>query len=95
MDKANLNTDQLAFVMARRDYLNDVDRARFAEEIKLHEAGKLFGNSDVADVSDEDLEGLKVTDLKKIADQLEIEGSKDMKKPELIEAIKEARANQE
>lgn len=93
MDKANLTEDQLAFVMARRSYLNDADQARFAEEIKLHEAGKLFGGSaNLDEVADEDLEDLKVADLKKIADKLEIEGSKDMKKPELIEAIKEARA---
>ena len=93
MDKANLNDEQLAFVMARRSYLNDADRARFEDEIKLHEAGKLFGGSaNLEEVSDEDLEDLKVADLKKIADKLEIAGAKDMKKPELIEAIKEARA---
>lgn len=42
MDKDNLTKEQLGFLMARRDYMNDALKARYASEIKLHEAGKLF-----------------------------------------------------
>ncbi len=42
MDKDNLTKEQLGFLMARRDYMNDTLKARYASEIKLHEAGKLF-----------------------------------------------------
>lgn len=53
MDKDSLTEDQLAFLMARRPYMNDVQRTRFAKEIKLHEDGKLFAPKGDAE-SDED-----------------------------------------
>lgn len=39
MDKANLSTEQLGFLMARRSYMNDEQRKRYADEIKAHEGG--------------------------------------------------------
>ena len=42
MDKDTLDESQMGFMMARRGYMNDEQRTRFAKEIKLHEAGKLF-----------------------------------------------------
>lgn len=61
MDKNSLSDDQLGFVMARRSYLNDADRARFADEIKAHEAGKLFSapSEEVEEGADEEAEAPK------------------------------------
>ena len=53
MDKDSLSEEQLAFLMARRPYMNDVQRTRFAKEIKLHEDGKLFAPKEEAESDDE------------------------------------------
>lgn len=53
MDKDSLSEEQLAFLMARRPYMNDVQRTRFVKEIKLHEDGKLLTPKVEAEVDEE------------------------------------------
>lgn len=91
-DKDSLSTEELAFVMARRQFLNDEQRKRFAEELKKHEAGKLF-KTDEIDL--ENLEGMPMATLAKIAKQLKIKGVKDLDKDALIEAIREVKGGKE
>jgi len=39
LDKDSLSVDQRDFLIARRSYLNDADRARFKDVIEAHEKG--------------------------------------------------------
>jgi len=55
MDQETLTNEQKGFLMARRSYMNDEQRKRYADMIKLHEAGKLI-LEDESDESDEDEE---------------------------------------
>ena len=89
LDKNSLNRGELEFLMARRDYMNDVQRERFSKEIALHEKGNLFKSSDE---SVDDLAGLKLKELVALAEEegLDID-TKGMKAPELVEAIRAAR----
>jgi len=83
MDKDTLTEDQLAFVMARRGYLNDEQRKRFADEIELHEEGKLFNQPEkpVAEMS--------LKELKAKAKSLDIKAERGWKEADFIEAINE------
>lgn len=96
-DKDTLNVQQQEFLMARREYMNDAQRERYADMIKAHEAGIKKGakKEDSNEKKDEDekpLSKMNVEELKAKAEELEIDGFEDMKKDELVEAIKEATA---
>ena len=39
LDKSSLSEDQKGFLLARRSYLNDSDRARYQDLIDAHEDG--------------------------------------------------------
>jgi hypothetical protein len=39
MDQESLNEEQAGFLMARRGYMNDEQRKRYAKMIEKHEAG--------------------------------------------------------
>lgn len=94
LDIDSMSQEELAFLMARRSYMNAPQRERFAKTIKLHEEGKLFKKEKTAskDEVEDDLTGLGVKALVAIVkdEKLDIE-TKGMKAPELIEAIREAR----
>lgn len=53
LDISSMSDDQLAFLMARRGYMNAVQTERFAKTIKLHEDGKLFKTAKTASVEEE------------------------------------------
>lgn len=95
LDIDSMSQEELAFLMARRSYMNAPQRERFAKTIKLHEEGKLFKTAKTTSAKEEvndDLTGLGVKALVAIvkAENLDIE-TKGLKAPELIEAIREAR----
>ena len=86
-DKNTLSRDELAFVMARRSYLNDVDQKRFGDEIKLHEKGELFP---VIEEGGDDLDGMKLAELKQLAKDMKLTVSGKTEKA-FREAIRKAR----
>lgn len=88
-DKDSLSMDEIGFLMARRSYLNDADRARYADLIKKHEKGELFPVKEEEEV----LGAMSLKELKKIAKGLEIKGFDKMKAPALIDAINVARGD--
>lgn len=53
----SLSRDEMEFVMARRSYLSNEDKKRFAHEIELHEEGKLFEAREEAGEESEGEEG--------------------------------------
>ena len=86
-DQESLTRPEAEFLMARRSYMNDADKKRYADMIKKHEAGTLFPAEEGAD---EDLSKLSLKQLKKIAKEKGVEGLSKMKTPEeVIEAINE------
>lgn len=90
MDKDTLSDDQKGFLMARRSYMNDEQRKRYADMIKLHEAGKLLTP---AEEDESDLETLSIKKLQAIAkdEEIDVKGLKTAK--ELARAIKASRAD--
>ena len=88
MDKDSLSDEQKGFLMARRGYMNDEQRKRYADMIKLHEEGKLFGATE-EDMSD--LKTLSVATLKEVAKEegVDVKGLRSAK--ELIKAIQASR----
>lgn len=90
-DKASLTTEELGFLMARRSYLNEEQRAKYADLIKKHEAGSLF--EDEAGDS-EDLSSMTLKQLKAVAkaEEVDIKGLKT--ESEIIDAINEARGEE-
>lgn len=94
LDINSMSEDQLAFLMARRGYMNAVQTERYAKTIKLHEAGKLFKAK--AEEGSDDLDGLALKALVAVvkAEKLDID-TKGLKADELREAIREARVAEE
>lgn len=86
-DKDSLSMEEIGFLMARRSYLNDADRARYADLIKKHEKGELFPVKE----EEEALGSMTLKQLKALAKELEVKGFDKMKAPALIDAIKVAR----
>lgn len=85
-DKDTLNDQQREFLMARREYMNDDQRKRYADMIEDHEANIGKSGKEVP------LSKMKLDELKAKAEALGIDGFEDMKKDELVEAIEEATA---
>lgn len=57
LDINSMSEEELSFLMARRSYMNAVQKERFAKTIKLHEDGKLFSaKKKVVDEEEEDSE---------------------------------------
>ena len=84
-DQDSLTRPEAEFLMARRGYMNDADKKRYADMIKKHEAGTLFP---VEEGAEEDLSKLSLKQLKKIAKDKGVEGISKLKTAEeLIEAI--------
>lgn len=88
-DKDRLSTEELGFLMARRGYLNDEQRARYADLINKHEKGKLFSSDE-----DTDLGSMTLKELKAVAkaEGVDIKGLKT--EGEIIDAINEARGEE-
>lgn len=55
LDIDSMSEEELAFLMARRSYMNAPQKERFAKTIKLHEDGKLFKKGKKEE--DEEVEG--------------------------------------
>ena len=53
LDIDSMSEDQLAFLMARRGYMNAVQKERFSKTIKLHEEGKLFKKAKTSTTEEE------------------------------------------
>lgn len=87
MDKEALSTEQIGFLMARRSYLNDEQRKRYADMIKLHEKGELLPSPEGQKVAlgDMNLKQLKAEAKKR---EVDISGLKTEK--EIIKAIEDA-----
>lgn len=92
LDQETLNDEQKGFLMARRGYFNDEQKKRYAEMIKLHEAGKLFASTEE---DESDLTTLSLAKLKDIAKEegVDVKGLKSAK--EFAKAIKVAREDNE
>lgn len=88
MDQESLNIEQKQFLMARRPYFNDEQKKRYADMIKLHEAGKL---TEEVEEDENDLETLSLASLKKIAkeEKVDVKGLKSAK--EFVKAIEASR----
>lgn len=85
MDQAMLTEDQIGFLMARRGYMNDEQRKRYADMIEEHEnKPETAEEKPIADMS--------VKALNAKAKELNIKGAKDMEKDELVAAIEKATA---
>lgn len=85
MDQESLNIEQKRFLMARRDYFNDEDKKRYAEMIKLHEAGKLV---EEVEEDENDLNTLTLASLKEVAKEEGVEVTGLKSKAEFVKAIK-------
>lgn len=85
MDQESLNIEQKRFLMARRDYFNDEDRKRYADMIKLHEAGKL---TEEVEEDASDLNTLTPASLKEVAKKEGVEVTGLKSKAEFVKAIK-------
>lgn len=92
MDKDSLTREQLGFLMARRGYMNDEQRKRYADFIKKHEAGTLF-EDEVEDESN--LATLSLASLKAVAKEegVNVKGLRSTK--EFVKAIQAHRDEQE
>lgn len=88
MDKDSLSREQLGFLMARRGYMNDEQRKRYAELIKKHEAGTLFKDEDE---DESNLNTLSLASLKALAKEegVVVTGLKSTK--EFVKAIQAKR----
>lgn len=89
MDQETLNDEQKGFLMARRGYFNDEQKKRYADMIKLHEAGKLFKKKEE---DEDDLSTLSMASLKKVAKAEDVNINKLKSEKEIIKAI-EAKRN--
>lgn len=89
-DKDTLSSEELGFLMARRSYLNDEQRSRYADLIKKHEKGELISSNE-----DTDLGSMTLKELKAVAkaEGVDIKGLKT--ESEIIDAINEARGEEE
>lgn len=72
LDADAISQDQLAFLMARRSYMNAEQKKRWANEIDLHEEGKLF-------VADLPVAEMNLKQLKAKASELGLEVKKGAK----------------
>lgn len=88
MDKDSLTREQLGFLMARRGYMNDEQRKRYADVIKKHEEGTLFEEEEE---DENDLKTLSLASLKALAKEegVDVKGLKA--KGEFIKAIQAQR----
>lgn len=87
-DKDSLSDGEVQFLMARRSYLNDEQKKRYADLIKLHEAGKLSGTAG------DGLDSMSVADLKALAESEGVELNGARAKAAIVAAIREARKGQ-
>lgn len=79
-DQESLSTEEREFLMARRSYLNDADRKRFADIIEEHEAN--IGKSG------DGLDEKSVAELKEMLDEKEVEYPASAKKPALLKLLR-------
>lgn len=93
MDKDSLTKEQRGFLMARRSYMNDEQRKRYADMIKAHEAGTL--DQDEEEEDENDLSTLSLASLKAVAKEegVNVKGLKSTK--EFVKAIQAHRDEQE
>lgn len=82
----SLSTEQLGFLMARRSYMNAEQKKRFANEIELHEEGKLFPSAD------KPVSEMNLKELKAHAKALGLEVKKGAKEADILAMIEEASA---
>lgn len=87
MDQNSLDDTQKGFLMARRSYMNDEQRKRYADMIKLHEAGKLFEAPEDAEVA---LGDMTVPQLKAEAKKREVDITGLKTGKEILKAIEDA-----
>lgn len=82
-DQDSLSEEEKGFLMARRGYFNDEQRKRYADMIKLHEAGKLFK-------AEKSLSEMSLAELKAEAKErgVDIKGLKNAK--EILSAIEDS-----
>jgi hypothetical protein len=81
MDQETLTDEQKGFLMARRDYMNDEQRKRYADMIELHEKGELFTVP---------LEKMSVAQLKAEAKKRKVSITGLKTAEEILSAIEEA-----
>lgn len=77
MDQEALTLEQKQFLMARRGYFNDEQKKRYADMIKLHEAGKLVADTEE---DEKDLSTLSLDSLKAVAKEegVDVKGLKSV-----------------
>ena len=76
-DKSSLNDEEVRFLRARRDYLNDEQRKRFAEILDGDDSG-------------DGLDAMSVADLKALAEEKEVDLEGASKKADVIAKLREA-----
>lgn len=89
MDKDSLTEDQKGFLLARRSYLNDEQRKRYADLIEAHEDAVKKGTVGKK-AEEKPLSKMKLEELKAKAEGMEIEVTEEDTKATLIEKIEEA-----
>ena len=82
-DPSSLNTEEMKFLMGRRDYMTSEQKKNFAEQIKAHEAGKLFSEEET------DLSKMTVAQLKAFAKENDIDLGGATGKGAILEIIEE------
>lgn len=87
IDQAGLSEDQKAFLMARRSYLNDEQRKRYADLIKSHEKGELLAPKKGQEIALGDM-NLKQIKEEAARREVDITGLKTTK--EILAAIEDA-----
>lgn len=86
-DKDTLLESEVQFLMARRSYLNDEDKKRYADLIKAHESGKKASGS-----AGDGLDSMNAADLKALAAEEGVDITGLRKNADIVEAIRAARA---
>lgn len=89
-DKDSLSEGEVQFLMARRSYLNDEQRKRYADLITAHEKAVKSGK---VGKSEDGLDEMKLPALKKLADKEEVDVKGLTTVPEIAAAIRAARAS--
>lgn len=91
-DQDSLSEGEVQFLMARRSYLNDEQRKRYASLIAAHEKAVKSGK---AGKSADGLDEMKLPALKKLAEKEEVEIKGLTTIPEIAAAIRNERSKQE